>query len=182
MDRFLDGFAAFAKWQAQKLQHGVLRRYIFVIFAFLGVTVAYAMWLRDAWQVQFDFTGVAFRDWAVLIFITAGAFVTATANSRMTAVAALGVVGIGVALIFIMFGAPDVAITQLLVETLVVVLVALAMLKLPYLNPKKIAEIRGWDELVAILVGTTSAIVLLAYMAEPLDRRLTDYFELTSWP
>ena len=181
-DRFLDGFAAFAKWQAQKLQHGVLRRYIFVIFAFLGVTAAYAMWLRDAWQVQFDFTGVAFRDWAVLIFITAGAFVTATANSRMTAVAALGVVGIGVALIFIMFGAPDVAITQLLVETLVVVLVALAMLKLPYLNPKKIAEIRGWDALVAILVGTTSAIVLLASMAEPLDRRLTDYFELTSWP
>ena len=43
-------------------------------------------------------------------------------------------VGIGVALIFIIFSAPDVAITQLLVETLVVVLVAVAMLRLPRLG------------------------------------------------
>jgi multicomponent Na+:H+ antiporter subunit A len=53
-----------------------------------------------------EFDGLVFKHWAVLVFITAGALLTAYSGSRMTAVAALGVVGIGVALIFIMFSAP----------------------------------------------------------------------------
>jgi multicomponent Na+:H+ antiporter subunit A len=89
---------------------------------------------RSCWTSAEEFDGLLFKHWAVLVFITAGALLTAYTGSRMTAVAALGVVGIGVALIFIMFSAPDVAITQLLVETLTVVLVAVAMLKLPHLN------------------------------------------------
>lgn len=181
-DRFLDGFAASAKWQTRVLQHGVLRRYIFVIFAFLALVISYAIWAKETWRVPLPMDDLLLKHWAVLIFITAGALLTAFSNSRMTAIAALGVVGIGVALIFIMFGAPDVAITQLLVETLVIVLVALAMLRLPYLDPERVAHFRGWDALVAVAVGITTAIVLLAVMAEPLDRRLTDYFEITSWP
>ena len=123
-----------------------------------------------------------FKHWAVLILITAGGLLTAVTNSRMTAIAALGVVGIGVALIFIMFGAPDVAITQLLVETLVVVLVAVAMLKLPYLNREHVSTFRWLDAVVSVAVGVISAVVLLGVMAAPLDRSLTDWFEVTSWP
>ncbi|MBC8190125.1 MAG: DUF4040 domain-containing protein, partial [Puniceicoccaceae bacterium] len=40
----------------------------------------------------------------------------------ITVLVALGVVGFGVALIFAYYSAPDLAITQLLVETLTVVL------------------------------------------------------------
>ena len=100
----------------------------------------------------------------------------------MTAVAALGVVGIGVALVFIIFGAPDVAITQLLVEVLQVVLVAVAMLKLPNLNPEYIRTIRGWDLALAVTLGVMTTVVLLAVMAVPLDLRLTEFFEVTSVP
>jgi multicomponent Na+:H+ antiporter subunit A len=56
-------------------------------------------------------------------------------SSRIVALTGLGVVGIGVALIFIIYSAPDVAITQLLVELLVVVLLAVALLKMPHLDP-----------------------------------------------
>lgn len=181
-DHALTGLAAVATWQTRLLQHGVLRRYLYVVFAFLGTLMAYALWSQDAWRVPMPLDGLAFKHWALLVPIVAGTLVTVTTTSRMTAVAALGVVGIGVALMFIMFGAPDVAITQLLVETLVVVLVSLAMLKLPYLDPEQVAAFRPWDAGVAVLVGVSTTIVLLGVVAEPLDPRLTDYFEGAAWP
>ncbi|MEO0692324.1 MAG: hydrogen gas-evolving membrane-bound hydrogenase subunit E, partial [Pseudomonadota bacterium] len=93
-----------------------------------------------------------------------------------------GGVGIGVALIFIIFGAPDVAITQLLVETLVVVLFGVAALKLPRLDPSGRKTHRPLDAMLAIGVGVVITAVMLMVTAGPIDRRLTDYFEATSWP
>ena len=122
------------------------------------------------------------KHWSILIFVLAGAAVAAMTNSRMTAIAALGTVGIGVALIFIMFGAPDVAITQLLVEVLQVVLVAVAMLKLPHLLPEQVKTVRWGDLILAGAIGTMTTLVLLHVTATPLDLRLTDWFEATSYP
>jgi hypothetical protein len=62
-------------------------------------------------------------------------------------------VGIGVALIFIIYGAPDVAITQLLVETLVVVLFAVAMLRLPRLDRAGARASPAGDALLAVARG-----------------------------
>ncbi|MEM6376509.1 MAG: hydrogen gas-evolving membrane-bound hydrogenase subunit E, partial [Pseudomonadota bacterium] len=98
---------------------------------------------------------------------------------RIAGIAALGVVGIATALIFILFSAPDVAITQLLVETLVVVLVAVVMLRLPDLTP---ARFRPGHALVALGVGLTMSLTMLSVLESPLDRRLSDFFEVASWP
>ena len=89
---------------------------------------------------------------------------------------------VGVALIFIMFGAPDVAITQLLVEVLQVVLVAVAMLKLPSLNHEYVKTVRMWDLLMAAAIGVSTTIVLLSVMDTPFDLRLTEFFEQASAP
>ncbi|NKX45465.1 putative monovalent cation/H+ antiporter subunit A [Roseicyclus persicicus] len=185
-DRVLDGLKALAAWQTNILQSGVLQRYIFTIFLTLAVGIGATLWARDVLNFSVDWTGdldgLLFKHWAVLIFITSGAILTALTSSRMTAIAALGVVGIGVALIFIMFSAPDVAITQLLVETLVVVLVAVAMLKLPHLG---LAKDRGRRPVHAALAGTVGVLVTLVMVAVlqgDIDRRITDYFEVASWP
>ena len=185
-DRVLDGLKALAGWQTRLLQSGVLQKYIFVIFLTFAVGVGATIYLKDALQISVDlraeYDALSFKVWAVLIFITAGALLTAYTQSRMAAVAALGVVGIGVALIFIMFSAPDVAITQLLVETLVVVLVAVAMLKLPHLGLTKDRGRRPLHAALALTVGTLTTLVLFAVLQSDLDRRLTDYFEIASWP
>ena len=52
-------------------------------------------------------------------------------QSRMVAVLSLGAVGYGVALIYSLFGAPDLAMTQFAVETLTVVLFVLVFCQLP---------------------------------------------------
>jgi multicomponent Na+:H+ antiporter subunit A len=185
-DRTLDGLKALAEWQTGILQSGVLQRYMVTIFATLAIGVGGTIWAKDALgpitlDIVAEFDGLLFMHWAVLVFITAGALLTAYTSSRMTAIAALGVVGIGVALIFIMFSAPDVAITQLLVETLTVVLVAVAMLKLPHLNLRKEAKRPGHAAL-SVVVGALVTVVIVGVTQGDIDRRITDYFEVASWP
>ena len=184
-DRVLDGLKALASWQTRYLQSGVLQSYMVMIFLTLALGIGATIWLQDALAFDLDvvaeLNGLLFKHWAVLIFITAGALLTAYTGSRMTAIAALGVVGIGVALIFIMFSAPDVAITQLLVETLVVVLVAVAMLKLPQLKLEQEAR-RPWHAMLSLAVGALVTLVLVGVLQGDIDRRITDYFEIASWP
>ncbi|MEO0991523.1 MAG: hydrogen gas-evolving membrane-bound hydrogenase subunit E, partial [Pseudomonadota bacterium] len=84
-------------------------------------------------------------------------------------------------LTFIVYGAPDVAITQLLVETLVVVLVGIAMLRMPYLDPVGQHDHRPRDALLATAIGVVTTVIVLAILGQPLDRRLTDYFEVTAY-
>ena len=185
-DRVLDGLKALAAWQTGILQSGVLQRYIFTVFATLAIAIGATIWTKDALNFRIDWAaavnGLAFMHFAVLIFITAGAIMAAITNNRMTAIASLGVVGVGVALIFIMFSAPDVAITQLLVETLSIVLVAVVMLKLPQLGRRHEQQARPFHLALSIVVGGLVTLVLIGVVQGDIDRRLTDYFEITSLP
>ena len=185
-DRVLDGLKALAAWQTRILQSGVLQRYIFTVFLTLAVGVGGTIWAQDAMNFRVDWVasvdGLQFKHWAVVVFVTAGAILTAITSSRMTAIAALGVVGIGVALIFIIFSAPDVAITQLLVEVLVVVLVAVAMLKLPRLGLARERKRRPLHAALSASIGVIVTLVMVGVLQGDIDRRLTDYFEIASWP
>ncbi len=181
-DRFLNGLKALASWQTGVIQSGQLRQYIFVTFATALAAVGGTML---ALRLIPGLPDLSEADWlhvSLALLITVGALITTVTGSRIAAMAALGVVGIGVAMVFIVFGAPDVAITQLLVETLVVVLVAVALLRLPTLDRGGKRDVRPVDAILAAALGLTVALVLLAVLDTPLDRRLTDFFEAASWP
>ncbi|MEM1064024.1 MAG: putative monovalent cation/H+ antiporter subunit A [Pseudomonadota bacterium] len=181
-DRVLDGLKWLAAWQTDLIQSGVLRRYLFITFLTLFVGIGGTIVARGALSVEIAWPDLLLKHWVVITLIVAGAMLTLTTSSRIAAIAGLGAVGIGVALIFIIFGAPDVAITQLLVETLVVVLFGVAALKLPRLDDSGRKTHRPLDALLAVGVGAIVTLVMLQVTAGPLDRRLTTYFEETSWP
>ncbi|HBG97334.1 MAG TPA: putative monovalent cation/H+ antiporter subunit A [Rhodobacteraceae bacterium] len=180
-DRFLKGLNRVAVWQTRVIQPGVLRFYIFVTFVTVLIGAAGTMLARGALPALPSLSTVTWDGLALSLLIVAGAAIAAVTGSRIAAMAALGVVGIAVAMIFIVFGAPDVAITQLLVETLVVVLVAVALLRLPALDPPGTRDRRPRDAVLAGAVGLTVTLTLLAVIERPLDRSLTDYFETASW-
>ena len=181
-DSFLDGFKAFAAWQTRVIQSGVLRTYIFITFVTVFVAIGATLILRDVIHVQPDFSDVSWIMLLLAALIVFGSVMTAITSSRIGAMAALGIVGIGVAMVFIFFGAPDVAITQLLVETLVIVLVAVALLRLPQLNRPGERDRRPIDAILSIGVGAVVTVTMLAVVELPMDLRLTEYFETTSWP
>jgi multicomponent Na+:H+ antiporter subunit A len=172
---------ASAAWQTRILQSGVMRYYLYVIFATLLVAVGGTLIWTGAFSGIPEIEGVQLKHWVVIIVIIAGTALTTITNSRIAAIAGLGAVGIGVALIFIIYSAPDVAITQLLVETLVVVLFAAAALKLPHLTSEPLRK-RWIDAIVAMGLGVVTTVILLKVTAGPIDRELTTFFETASWP
>jgi multicomponent Na+:H+ antiporter subunit A len=181
-DRVLDGLKAFAAWQTRMVQSGVLRTYLRIIFVTLLAVLGLTLALRVPGMPGLGFPALLAKQWAVVLLIAAGALLVVVTHSRVAAIAGLGVVGIGVALVFIIYGAPDVAITQLLVETLVVVLVAVVLLRMPHLYRGGRVIHRPWDAALALGLGAATTVVLLMVLDAPLDRRLTTYFEETAWP
>ena len=183
-DRFLDAFMAFAKGQTRVIQTGVLRQYLFATFSVLAITMLVTIVLRPIGGLGglgAALGTIGFMEWGIAALIAAGTVLVVLTSSRIAALVALGVVGIGVALIFIAYSAPDVAITQLLVELLVVVLLALALLKMPHLDPGDKQTHRPHDAVLAVAVGGLTSWVLLRVTEIPFDRRLSDFFEAASW-
>lgn len=68
-------------------------------------------------------------EWVFFALAIFGALTTVHARSRLSAIIAIGVVGVTVTLFFVVFGAPDLALTQLLIEVLTVILLVLVFFR-----------------------------------------------------
>lgn len=115
---------------------------------------------------------------AVVIILAAG--LAASANGRMKAFMLVGVTGYGVALLFVLHGAPDLALTQMLVETVSLVTIVLVLRKLPkYFTDAPLRSSRWWRMALAVLVGATvSAVAYLTTAARvdfPVGERLHEF-------
>ena len=93
---------------------------------------------------------------AVLMMIAALAATVMT--NRLSALLFVGITGYGLAIIFALHGAPDLALTQLLVETITVVVFALVLRKFPASTLTKEAHVRlrAW---LSIAVGVTVVVL-----------------------
>jgi multicomponent Na+:H+ antiporter subunit A len=105
------------------------------------------------------------------------------ARSRLVAILSLGVVGVVIALIFLLYGAPDVAITQFMVETLVVIIVALVLARLPRLTAfarlNRRSAVR--DAVISVAFGAVVTAVMLAVIDLPIPLDLSEYFAAKSY-
>jgi multicomponent K+:H+ antiporter subunit A len=111
----------------------------------------------------------------------------AAANTKFHRFAALimvGVAGLATCLTFAWFSAPDLALTQLVVETVTLILVLLGLRWLP----RRLVEVdsrrstlrararRSRDFVVAVLVGAAVAAVTYAVLTRPLSSEVGDFY------
>jgi len=89
---------------------------------------------------------------------------------------------VGLALFFAMLSAPDLAMTQFLVEILVVVIMLLALQKLPRRTRPDTRRRRLGDAGIAVALGATVTAVLLAVLQRPLDLTVPQYYLTESVP
>jgi multicomponent K+:H+ antiporter subunit A len=105
---------------------------------------------------------------AVLTLIGATLAVTVLHRRRLTALIIVGAVGLIVALAFIKFSAPDLALTQLSVEVVTIVLLLLALYFLPPETPAESSQSRRWrDGTLAVLAGGGAAALAWAVLTRP---------------
>jgi multisubunit Na+/H+ antiporter MnhB subunit len=66
----------------------------------------------------------------LLIFMNLGAIIAIEAKSLLSAVISIGAVGFGVSIMFLFLGAPDLAITQVVVEILILIILIRGTIRL----------------------------------------------------
>jgi len=179
----LNAMQRLAVWQTRLLQRGSLRGYMRAVFVVMAVSVGAAMLAFDALALPAFEPAPRFLDYAVIGLLGIGALATAFARSTLAGIAAVGLVGFGVALVFLLFGAPDLAFTQFAVETLFLVILTVLLLHLPYREPEHRTRSQlVQDGILAAGLGTVVSALLLAVLASPFDRSLTNFFEAAAVP
>lgn len=94
----------------------------------------------------------------VVLVVAAAAIMTARSRRRLRAVVLAGVTGYGCALLFLLHGAPDIALTQVLVETVSLVVFVLVLRRLPaYFTDRPLRVTRFWRMGLAAGVGLAVA-------------------------
>jgi multicomponent Na+:H+ antiporter subunit A len=176
-DGFLSGIGLLARETTYTVQNGHMTSYLRRTFAALGIALWVALYAGSRSWPAFRLSP-EFIDWAICALITASIVVVLRTQSRLTAILALGGIGAGIAIIFVVYGAVDVAMTQLFVEILVVIFMAIAMARLPQTGP---VPFRLGNALVAGLLGVGTTLTLLLVLGTPLDLSLTEFFEENSY-
>ena len=177
----LDLFMRTAETMTRGLQNGSLPVYLTVIVLCMAASVGWP-WIGNAVLSLPTLSG-SMAPVGLVLLIFAATVVVVTAMSPLAAICGLGGVGAGVALIFLVFGAPDLALTQLMVETLTVIIVSLVLPRLPSLkNAKKRPLLRRiMTAGLCAAVGVLITSLLMGINQSPLDRNLTAFYESKSY-
>lgn len=176
-DQVIAGIVALSTFITRRVQGGKMQTYMLLTFGVAALAVLLPGYLNDGWPDMPQMPEYRFYEWGILFIAFVGLIAVLVADTRLTAIVSLGIQGFAVALIFMMFGAPDLAFTQFMVETLSVVILALVMTRLN-LQPR---DHRPWGDVVvtgviATGVGLGLALTLLAITQRPFDSRLSDFF------
>jgi multicomponent Na+:H+ antiporter subunit A len=181
-DLLVSGMLLVATIQTRVLQNGHLRRYLsFILMTTIGLT-GWTLWDRVSWSWPADMLGIRPYEAIVPLLILLATLVVVRTNTRLAAVAALGVVGYGVSLIFLLYGGPDLAMTQIAIETLSVILFVLVLYRLPRFANLSTRRARQRDALIALAGGGLMTTLMLAALSTPLQSRLTPFFADASYP
>ena len=170
------GFSALLERMAERITHGTQGakfawqlRVLFAFLAAVGAIAAYRFLPAGVSPVGLDVALVA------LLMLT-GVVGVLLARERLTALVFMGLAGFGSALIFVLLRAPDLALTQLLIETVTVILFLSVFHYLPplrrYTRPPAPAAL---DALLAAGVGAT-VFGLLVAVQTPIAPRIRDFF------
>ncbi|MFN4262299.1 MAG: putative monovalent cation/H+ antiporter subunit A [Thioalkalivibrionaceae bacterium] len=163
--RMMDAIVAISVWQTRVLQNGYLRFYVI----FILITTALLVGVTAQWYgvsiAGVEVGAVRLHEAAIIGVLLLAVWVAITTGDRLSAVAALGVVGFSVALIYILFSAADVGITQVLVETLTVILLVLVLFRLPGFLGLSSRGIRLRDALISLIAGGMITLLILSVLA-----------------
>lgn len=156
----LGGLLALAAFLTGWIQGGHLRIYVRVTLIAASALILFALTRAIGEFSLITMAAPGFFEVMVVILMSASAVAALKATSRLAAILCLGGVGYSVAYLFAAYGAPDLAITQLLVETLTVVLFSFVILKLPRIRNISRRRTRRFDAWCSIVAGVTMTLVV----------------------
>jgi multicomponent Na+:H+ antiporter subunit A len=176
-DQAVSGTLSLSFYVTRLTQSGRFERYMTITFMMLAAALLIPMWVGDEMPGWPAFPIARFQDWAMVMIAAIGILAVVCAKDRLTAIVSLGIQGFAVSLIYMLYGAPDLAFTQFMVETLSVVILALVMTKLN-LTPSdhRPNGAKALDFAIAAAIGIGFTLLLLKVLEGTMDMALPRYF------
>jgi len=177
----LEKFVTFSVDKTKMLQHGYHRYYILTIIAFTAILLWIQIYVTQGWQFNLQFTFKPFYISGLVLIISLATLFTVLTRSRIAAIISMGVMGYGLALIFLYYSAVDLAITQILSETLIVVMFMLILQRLPMFSKLSAKATKIRDLVVSILFGAAMTMVTLKAINVNLSTPISEFFMANSY-
>ncbi len=180
---FYKGSYSLARLVTRIVQGGTLEGQISItllavvaMFVYAATLADFSHDLRINWLARPQFFEIILSLLTIL-----AALATVRATNRLSAIISIGVVGVTVTLAFVIYGAPDLALTQLLVEVLTLVLLVLVFYKIPpRQHPPHSRSAQFRNLFVALAVGCFGFALVLVGAGEPFQPSISDYFSLNA--
>jgi multicomponent Na+:H+ antiporter subunit A len=158
---------------------GFIRDYLVYIFAFIVVVIGGALWMLDGVYIDSSKDAPAnLFEASLMVAMVITAVTVLFSKNRVTSIVAVGGLGFLVSFFFVLFRAPDLALTQLVVETVTTALFLLCFYHLPQLR-KEIAAVRfkAVNAIVSIGIGIVVTMVALSANGNRFFASISSYYE-----
>lgn len=160
---------------------GSIRTYLTYMFSSISIIVIGTLFIKDAFKISTNnLAPITGYEIVLVVILVIGTLVTLFAKSRITAIVGLGAVGYTVALFFVIFNAPDLALTQLVIETISVALFLLVFYHLPKLS--KVEERMRFHIgrfITSLLVGAMVTLLALSAHSQKILQSISEYYKET---
>jgi len=167
-------------------QNGFLTKYLKVIF---GVLIILLFWvyvegslLPDALVFEREIALLEIYDFFPMLLIFIGTVFIIKSSSRLRILVCLSLVGYGIAFFYAIFSAPDVSMTQFLVETITLVIFTIILNKMPKNATFPLEARKLLIAAVSALFGIIMTLVLFSLQQYTPDPALKNFFLQNSAP
>ncbi|RAV01982.1 Na+/H+ antiporter subunit A [Paenibacillus sp. YN15] len=158
---------------------GSTTHYLSYLFVFIIVMAGGSLFVQGAWSL--DLSGnapIQMYEYLLGFTTVAAAIHMLFTRSRLISIIAVSVIGYIVSLFFIIFRAPDLALTQLVVETISTTLFLLCFYFLPkiskYITPMKF---RVTNAIIAVGVGMTLTLIGLSTQSHHMFESIAEFYK-----
>ena len=156
---------------------GAIRSYLVYIFSFFIFILGTTLVSRNAFKLDLsNVAPVRFFEVVLVVIIAASAIVILFAKSRLTSIILLGAVGYTVSLFYVIFRAPDLALTQLVIETVSVSLFLLAFYHLPKSRHEERMTFKLTNALISVGVGAIVTLIALSAHSNKMFDSISQYY------
>ncbi|MDN7245088.1 Na+/H+ antiporter subunit A [Planococcus shenhongbingii] len=158
---------------------GYLPHYFAYIFSFFILVAGGTLFLTGAFSFDFS-TDAAIPSYELILTIVMAVAAVGIlfAKSRLTSVLLNGVLGYSIAIFFVLFRAPDLALTQLVIETVTTALFLLCFYFLPEWKPENSPRnVKIRNAMIAVAGGATVTLIALSVRSGKLFESISGYYE-----
>lgn len=177
----IDRFLKLSKQNTKLIQHGYHRFYLLGVIVFTTLLLWYQMFVTKGWKMEADFSFHPFYFSGLVAILIAASIYSMFTKSRIALILSMGVIGYGISLIFLYYSAIDLAITQILVETLTVVMFVLILQRLPHFAQLSSKLTKARDLIIALSFGGVMTLMALKAIHVNFNRPISDFFMENSY-